>query len=86
MANLGAVYGVNTPPRDPEQLGAWAYQELNRIANVSREPKESLKLVPIHAEPHKMDNGDIVYADGTNWNPGSGAGFYGRESGIWIKL
>lgn len=31
-------------------------------------------------------NGMIAYADGTSWNPGSGAGFYGYEAGAWVKL
>ncbi|MBF0435862.1 MAG: hypothetical protein HQL77_10890 [Magnetococcales bacterium] len=85
-ANLGAVYGVNLPPTQPEQLGSWVYQELNRIANAAREGKEVVKLVILHAEPGKSADGDLVYADGTNWNPGSGAGFYGRVAGQWSKL
>lgn len=85
-ANLGAVYGVNLPPSHPEQLGSWVYQELNRIANAAREGKEVVKLVILHAEPSKSSDGDLVYADGTNWNPGAGAGFYGRIGGQWSKL
>ncbi|HIJ85921.1 MAG: hypothetical protein HW380_187 [Magnetococcales bacterium] len=85
-ANLGAVYGVNLPPSQPEQLGSWVYQELNRIANAAREGKEIVKLVVLHAEPAKCENGNLVYADGSDWNPGSGAGFYGRQNNQWIKL
>lgn len=85
-ANLGAVYGVNLPPTQPEQLGSWVYQELNRIANATREAKEIVKLVVLHAEPTKSEDGNLVYADGTHWNPGLGVGFYGRENGQWIKL
>lgn len=36
--------------------------------------------------PTKPRTGDIRLADGTNWNPGSGAGFYGYYGGAWVKL
>lgn len=36
--------------------------------------------------PSNPQNGDIIYADGTNWDPGSGEGFYGHEAGSWVKL
>lgn len=85
-ANLGAVYGVNLPPANPEQLGPWVYQELNRIANAAREAKEMVNLVVLHAEPAKCENGNLVFADGSHWNPGSGAGFYGRVNNQWVKL
>ncbi|MBF0109289.1 MAG: hypothetical protein HQL76_08945 [Magnetococcales bacterium] len=85
-ANLGAVYGVNLPPSQPEHLASWAYQELNRIANAAREAKTITKLVVLHEEPGKCEDGNLVCADGTHWNPGSGAGFYGRINGQWIKL
>ncbi|HAT51367.1 MAG: hypothetical protein HQL07_06480 [Nitrospirae bacterium] len=86
IANLGAVYGVNLPPAQPEQLGSWVYQELSRIANATREAKEIVTLVVLHTAPTKSEDGNLVYADGTHWNPGSGGGFYGRENGQWIKL
>ena len=34
----------------------------------------------------KPRDGDIRYADGTNWNPGSGAGIYAYVGGAWTKL
>ncbi len=43
-------------------------------------------LPPLAAAPAKPENGVIVYADGTNWNPGSGEGFYGYQAGAWVKL
>lgn len=43
-------------------------------------------LKKLNKEPTKRRNGMVVLADGTNWNPGSGAGFYGYNSGSWVKL
>lgn len=36
--------------------------------------------------PTKPRAGDVRLADGTNWDPGSGAGFYGYYGGAWSKL
>jgi hypothetical protein len=38
------------------------------------------------AEPGAPANGDVAYADGTSWNPGSGAGLYVRTGGAWVRL
>lgn len=37
--------------------------------------------------PTKPSQGDIRYADGTSWDPGSGEGIYFYNSGgSWVKL
>lgn len=44
---------------------------------------------PVHyltAEPAKIDDGMIVAADGTAWNPGTGKGLYMRVGAAWVKL
>lgn len=38
------------------------------------------------AAPINPEEGDIVRADGTSWNPGSGGGFYGYHGGAWVFL
>jgi hypothetical protein len=60
-------------------------EELRRI-EVSFGALDNLTLPALAAEPTRIRNGMIVYADGSNWNPGSGEGFYGREGGAWVKL
>ena len=47
---------------------------------------ENILLPELNAEPSKPRDGVIVLADGTNWNPGSGAGFYGFRGSAWVKL
>ncbi len=39
-----------------------------------------------NAEPDKVYDGLQVFADGTNWNPGSGQGFYGYYAAAWHFL
>lgn len=47
--------------------------------------QESFKLPELTAAPSDVQDGQVVYADGTTWNPGSGEGFYGRENNLWVK-
>jgi len=40
-----------------------------------------------NVEPVSPQQGDIRYADGSNWNPGSGEGIYFyNAAGSWVKL
>ncbi len=50
--------------------------------------KEFLSARPraFTAEPPKPYDGLIVIADGTEWNPGSGVGYYGFYNGSWRFL
>jgi hypothetical protein len=45
-----------------------------------------ITLKELNTEPAKPRTGMVVLADGTNWNPGSGAGVYARYGGSWVKL
>lgn len=47
---------------------------------------EELKLKVLHVEPEKPRDGWVVVADGSDWNPGSGAGAYLYLSGSWRLL
>lgn len=80
-------YQPTAIPSDTPGLRAWLAQQLRDIANTLAAPDVlRLRLAVLGAEPEKYANGDVVYADGANWNPGSGAGVYARVSGAWVKL
>jgi len=66
-------------------LEAYLAQELRRIAEAFTGIEEIL-LVELNVEPDKPRDGMIVLVDGTNFNPGSGRGFYGRSNGAWVFL
>lgn len=70
---------------DPKTLAQQVASEVKEIAR-SLNVKDRLSLPILYAVPDKPRNGEIVYADGTSWDPGSGAGFYGYEGGAWVKL
>lgn len=45
------------------------------------------KAETLHREPRNPQEGQIVIADGTDWDPTSdGGGFYGFRNGTWEKL
>lgn len=79
-------YHPTTPPEDSDQvLTSYLIRELRRIG-AQFEVVDSIQLPVLHNPPEKPRDGMIVLADGTNWNPGSGAGFYGRSAGAWVFL
>lgn len=45
-----------------------------------------LLLVPQHVEPVKLYEGVVAHADGSDWNPGHGAGLYEYTDGEWVPL
>jgi hypothetical protein len=47
---------------------------------------KALRLEPAHVEPDKPRAGLIVYADGTDWDPGSGAGLYYYNGSAWVLI
>jgi hypothetical protein len=66
-------------------MKAYVEEELLAIARSLSEQTE-LELRPIHAEPTKPREGMIVFADGTDWDPGAGKGVYTRSGSSWVKL
>lgn len=78
-------YLPGVPPNElSPQARNYLDDELRKIADLIN--ADQVMLEPQAAEPAHPENGVLVYADGTNWNPGSGAGFYGYQSGAWVKL
>ncbi len=62
-------------------------RELERIQNTFEYfTPEVMKLEESHAAPAKLEEGMVVFADGTDWNPGSGQGIYAYYGGAWVKL
>lgn len=80
-------YEPESPPvaLEGRELAAYLAQELRRIAEAFFGVEE-IVLVELNVAPVKPRDGQIILADGTNFNPGSGAGFYGRRGGAWVKL
>lgn len=80
-------YKPEPVPTNPADLPRYLDNELNRIAGLMQ-LMSLMHLDPIASPPAKPVMGDVVYADGTAWDPaGSGEGFYYYNShGVWTPL
>lgn len=76
-------YQPQTVPPQFDQI--FLANELLRIS-LALEVLSKGDLPTLNVAPEKPRDGNIAFADGTNWNPGSGAGFYGYHSGGWQLL
>lgn len=83
-------YAPQSPPDDPAALGRYIHDELQKVA-------AAIALVGIghldmtYVAPKKPRDGDIRYADGTQWNPnammgGRGLYIYVGATGIWNRV
>lgn len=70
------------PQRFDESLLPWLYKELSRIGNLVA--ADRYLFPPLAAEPEKYEVGTTVYADGSNWDPGSGDGIYVWDGTQWL--
>ena len=70
----------------PEALAASLRNELQRLAVSLAQPQDYLALRTLYAEPTRIFDGMVVKADGSTWNPGSGAGVYVYSGSAWVKL
>lgn len=88
MAIIGQYVPGSPPSIKDENLKAvamWALDELERLGRTLTD-FPILQLAVLHVAPDKPREGMVACADGTNWNPGSGAGFYGYHGGAWHLL
>lgn len=82
------MYAPSAIPDDaPRGLKAWLATQLRMIAaELEHGQPTTVTLAVQGVEPQRPRDGMLAYADGTEWNPGSGPGFYGYEDGAWVKL
>ena len=85
-------YKPEPPPADlPPSAQRYLDTELNRIASIlqallSPALASLIRLAPTEQAPEAPSPGDLVYASGTTWDPGSGAGYYFWNGVAWTPL
>lgn len=72
--------------REPKAIVRWVFDQFVRLAELLASAEDERILLELHREPPKPREGMIVFADGTDWDPGSGKGFYGYHGGSWNFL
>jgi hypothetical protein len=82
------TYKAGQPPQDPAQVPGFLRQELPAIEQAANRADPLAELIYLHAEPPRMRKGMLVLANGTNWDPGSGAGLYLRNEAndAWLFI
>jgi hypothetical protein len=68
---------------DASELRRYMEEELRKISEALNETPV-LEMRTSNAAPKKPRTGLTVYADGVNWNPGSGAGTYTWNGSAWV--
>lgn len=81
-----ARYTPANPPTQAADLASFLRDELGRIAQALDTSDTTLALDTLYAPPPKFREGTLAKADGTIWNPGSGAGVYCFRAGSWRFL
>jgi hypothetical protein len=78
-------YAPGVAPTDPDQFRRYVEDELRKVsAAVALLAAGRLEKTTV--APSKPREGDVRLADGTNWNPGNGAGVYAYYNGAWHSL
>ena len=72
-------------PDDKEALVAWLRLDLPKELELLGNPG-LLQMRVMHVAPDKPRRGLVVFADGTDWNPGSGEGVYVYTTTGWRPL
>lgn len=80
-----AEYRPGVPPQslEPQAILNFLERELGAIARAVNDPGIAPMQV-LNAPPPKPRRGMLVYADGTNWDPGSGEGTYRFNGSVWL--
>ena len=73
-------YRPNPPPRDDRSLQQYVFDEFTKLGLVL-DTVEEMEI--LYVAPSKPQTGQRVFADGTNWDPGQGAGVYVWDGTRW---
>lgn len=67
---------------DNPELIEWLMGEYTRVST-ALELAIARNIEELNVAPDKPRDGNVAFADGTHWNPGSGRGLYYYRNGAW---
>lgn len=71
---------------EPADIIAWAQRVVENLMFQLNNGIPRIRYREMHTVPSKPREGDVFFADGVDWNPGSGQGFYGYYGGAFHFL
>ena len=77
---------TNSQATTVPDLRTWISNELIRVSNAFTTSSQTTTLPVLTAAPTKPQIGQIVFADGTSWNPNNGRGLYYYDTGGSVKI
>lgn len=80
------MYTPLAPPSDTAGIPAFLQNELGRIAAALTARNDVVRFRELGVAPSKYQDGDLLYANGSDLNLGSGEGLYVRLGGAWVNL
>ncbi len=92
VGSLALDVGGNSPRVAPKETGSGVRLYIGRGSSISANTMRDVTIEPVLRLGPRSDqnpsptSGQMAYADGTNWNPGQGEGFYFFERGGWRKV
>lgn len=75
-------YVPNPVPANTEDLPRYIFEELTKLQGALQENPIAF-IEEKNVAPSRVKQGDIAYADGTNWNPGQGENLYYYDGTVW---
>jgi hypothetical protein len=69
-------------------LTGFLRRETLSLQQAAQRADDVVAFAILHAAPAKSFAGDVVYADGADWDPGSGEGLYRRNAlnTLWVFI
>lgn len=80
------MYVPTAVPSDPKAIPNYLALELQALSQALNASQPFSLLQQLNVAPKKPRAGMVALADGVNWNPGAGAGYYGYRGGAWHLL
>lgn len=77
--------GLLVLPDETKAALAYLDERLREVVQAIHDLEEGF-FKERHAAPMKLIERMFAFADGTDWNPGSGQGLYQLVGGVWQKL
>lgn len=80
------MYTPTKPLGFNQEQERYLTEELAQVERGQYDAREFFDMVPLSAEPTQTRPCMVVYANGTDWNPGSGQGIYRRNiaNSAWV--